>query len=177
MPAQARGVVASVIMSPMRRIGRWMINGLTVLSLVLCMATARMWVRSYSIENLMLEFQNGQCLLIGIDAPPKAVRSARESAVLDYFLFSLRTPAIPLNGVTFGPPQVDRRFGFEWVRGTGQLYPNGDSYTPARFWIVSVPLWFIALAATAGPTWVFCHRRITARRRRLRSPRYTRPLP
>jgi hypothetical protein len=33
----------------MRRIGRWMIDGLTVLSLVLCVATAGFWVRSYSV--------------------------------------------------------------------------------------------------------------------------------
>jgi hypothetical protein len=32
----------------MRRFGRWMFNGLTVLSLVLCVGACVMWVRSYS---------------------------------------------------------------------------------------------------------------------------------
>jgi hypothetical protein len=31
----------------MRRFGRWMFNGLTVLSLLLCVATVALWVRSY----------------------------------------------------------------------------------------------------------------------------------
>jgi hypothetical protein len=39
-------------MRRMRRIGRWMFNGLTVLSLVLCLATVVLWVWSYYRADL-----------------------------------------------------------------------------------------------------------------------------
>ena len=35
----------------MRRIGRWMLNALTVLSLLLCVMTCLLWVRSYHAGN------------------------------------------------------------------------------------------------------------------------------
>ena len=40
------------IISPMRRIGRWMLNGLTVLSLVLCVGMGVLWVRSYKTWDM-----------------------------------------------------------------------------------------------------------------------------
>ncbi len=33
----------------MKRVLRWLLNGLTVLSLLLCVATVVLWVRSYSV--------------------------------------------------------------------------------------------------------------------------------
>jgi hypothetical protein len=35
----------------MRRIGRWMLNGMTVLSLLLCVGTVALWVRSYWVAD------------------------------------------------------------------------------------------------------------------------------
>src|SRR5579862_5330663 len=39
----------------MRKLGRCMLNGLTVLSLLVCVATIFLWVRSYSEGFLFLE--------------------------------------------------------------------------------------------------------------------------
>jgi hypothetical protein len=38
----------------MRRIGRWVINALTVLSLLLCVGTCVLWVRSYQRNGAMI---------------------------------------------------------------------------------------------------------------------------
>jgi len=35
----------------MRRLGRYILNGLTVLSLLFCLATVAMWVRSYWVVD------------------------------------------------------------------------------------------------------------------------------
>src|SRR5947209_15076721 len=37
----------------MRRLGRWTLNALTVVSLVMCVATASLWVRSYRVGDVI----------------------------------------------------------------------------------------------------------------------------
>jgi hypothetical protein len=46
--------------SDVRRIGRFILNGLTVMSLVLCAATCWLWVRSYSVDDVLYRKQLGQ---------------------------------------------------------------------------------------------------------------------
>src|SRR5256885_2082005 len=42
----------------MRRIGRYILNGLTVLSVVLCVATVALWVRSYWVWDTVSHTKN-----------------------------------------------------------------------------------------------------------------------
>src|SRR5437879_94912 len=59
----------------MRRVGRWMMRGATILSLVMCVGTVALWVRSYwrtdvvHVRNLVLSSGKGHidcdCFLMG----------------------------------------------------------------------------------------------------------------
>ncbi|HSU67250.1 MAG TPA: hypothetical protein VLJ39_10275 [Tepidisphaeraceae bacterium] len=62
----------------MRRLGRWLRNFLTVLSLLLCAASIVLWVRSYwRIDSLMVFRVNRQWTQRWIDRQPITLRSGR----------------------------------------------------------------------------------------------------
>ena len=71
----------------MRRIGRYILNGLTVLSLVLCMATVGLWVRSYGIPQKLQFSRSGVLWEVASDhgrltldnAPQRTLESERTS--------------------------------------------------------------------------------------------------
>ena len=65
-------------MRRMRRIGRWMFNGLTVLSLVLCLATVCLWVRSHwRVDELVHVNADGSALACDSQHGTLVITSAR----------------------------------------------------------------------------------------------------
>src|SRR6476659_1856146 len=116
-------------------------NFVAAMSLALFAVVAVLWTRSFASETILLESHRGQCLLIGIDCSPKAVREARDAVTLDQFLTSL---TVPLRGLIIGatglpppPPREHRGLGFLLVRGDWCeiRVPATDTYRTPPFWI------------------------------------------
>ncbi|HEY2585700.1 MAG TPA: zinc ribbon domain-containing protein [Tepidisphaeraceae bacterium] len=149
----------------------------SVISLLLCIATVVIWVRSFASETILLESSRGRFLLIGIDCPSKAVREARDAATLDDFLAQITVPPPNLTiGATALPPPspVEHRgLGFLLVRGEWCEIPIAGTtnfWTPP-FWIVGVPYWFITFLTAAIPmAWLWVRFRTAQRRRSNRCP-------
>jgi hypothetical protein len=136
-------------------------------SLLLCIATIVVWVRSFASETILVESRRGQCLIIGVDGRPKDVREIREARTLDEFLDELTVPPanfMGINGVPVPPPREHGGLGFLLVRGHwigGPGLPATDN-----FWILGVPYWFLALLTAAIPArWVWLRARARRRRR------------
>jgi hypothetical protein len=151
---------------------RRLFNLATTLSLVVCIVTVVIWARSFAGENILLEFDRGQCLLIGIDeVQPKAVRDARASMTLEQFVTELRSPPPTINGVVVARPSEHRVLGFTWVRGgMGKVFvagSDGNNFWTPPFWILGVPLWFIVVITLALPVQWLGRRWMRSRRERL----------
>jgi hypothetical protein len=116
----------------------------TLLSTVLCLALAALWLRSYLPETLLWESRGGRLLLIADSRCAAAMRQARETQTLENFL------AARLNPVSYPTPPVERRLlGFYFAHGTNPW--EGTIY------IFGVPYWF--LVPLAGLPLLFHRRR------------------
>ena len=125
----------------MRRLLRWLFNGLTALSLLLCVATVVLWVRSYMVPTILVESRPGQFLLVGVDGVPKVVREKRDGSSLGEFLTHL---------YYWNPPREHSGLGFYLARGgTGIRVVPGDSYPLEYFWVVGIPYWSLLLLTLA----------------------------
>jgi len=122
----------------MRRFGRWMFNGLAVMSLLLFLAIVSLWIRSY---------QRSDTLVYPTAQDQKWLWAGRGSLT---FMF-LRDP--PYGATKLGPeyfttrPQADDPS--DDPIGPAVVPPSGGGYTtymtepPRR--IVQLPLWFLSV--------------------------------
>jgi hypothetical protein len=129
---------------------RRLLNLVTVLSLLLCVAVVAAWVRSYLPEQFHLRSHKGRVLLIfaakqyGQWFSPDAWNVSTEELVHSIYLH------------TGGEPG-STRVGFA---GFEMALTDRDS----GFWFFAVPHWAVALPLAAAAGWGWC----TARRRRRR---------
>jgi hypothetical protein len=147
-----------------RRIGRYILNTLTVLSLVLCVGTLGLWVRSHCVSDWIThdrESATGAVVTarkteIGIGAGHAAVTVRTENWFDDGGNWRDSTKAIddwswdraevqdPLPAET--PPTIWTRMGFAFTRDS-----SGDWFQGYRQTRVAAPLWLASLIAAALP--------------------------
>jgi hypothetical protein len=128
---------------------RRLFNLAAALSLVLCLATAALWVRSYYVSD-QFGYTNG--------GPWIGMTSERAGISLAYKHYHNHT--LPNKGLEYrasprpSPRQISTFLGFFYWNGSG---------TGITFWELIVPLWFIAvLVATFATLWLWnydCRRR------------------
>lgn len=156
----------------MKRVGRWLLNALTVLSLLLCVATAALWLRTAvatdyfgffvrgsegdrAVETMVLVRNFQGAMTIGSE------RRSTDRGTLARF-DALRSPGGPFwarsapSGITLGPSvrlRGVRNFG--WARLSAV---HADQDEAASF--VIVPHWVAVLVFGAAPaTWLAHWRR------------------
>jgi len=76
------GRVQSLVM---KRVGRWVFNGITVLSLLVCAATIEEWVASYRVsvrletsDQWWIDSSRGMLKLVVLPGPPGSVNAATD---------------------------------------------------------------------------------------------------
>ena len=150
----------------MRRFGRWIFNGMAVVSLVLCVASAALWVRSFrGVDEMFVDREvfvhhgaggglsvgarywiatsPGMITVYGEVAPLSEVWDGPQQNQATWHLGfardkSLATGAFAANGLATS--LVKRRFGFAY-----------DSEFGGHFWLLGAPLWVIAGTAALIP--------------------------
>ena len=140
----------------MRRIGRWMVNALTALSLLLCVATCVLWVRSYWVGESWTSVAQNSVSSVG---------SAGGFVHLGYFVMVPR----PNVHYTFSPPpqpgyhakryspsvKTPTQWQFLGFGGT-HVQSTDMTLTYLRF-----PDWAIVAIAAIGPlVWIIPRRKI-----------------
>ncbi len=148
----------------MKRLRRIILNALTVLSLLLCVATAMLWVWSYSAERWILRADRGYaqliCLLDGrmlVETSPWPNEGRFLQIVLHSAGRNVNRPWLYHQGNA----KFFSALGFTLERGT----VFNSNYVPHGYAIVVVPLWFIMLCEAVLPglwmtRWRRAHRRM-----------------
>jgi hypothetical protein len=151
-----------------KQIGRYIFSGLTVLSLVLCVATVGLWVRSYYVsdeirwlrivpakgneyrigetENRMYRVSSG-CGGIGIGAMWERIGILRARDERPLSVEHDSSPIYPRGEKGFGSVRTWHGFGFEFN-------PAMKLMEPAfvwGFWSLIVPLWALAVLFFVPP--------------------------
>ena len=144
----------------MKRLVRWFWNGVTVLSLLLCVATVTLWVRSVQRGD-HVQWTSGQVYSLVSESSYLSVsvesrwavggtghtKSDMGSQKLEHS--SARSPRI-------WRQQVGNRT-FDWGTSVEPYAPSQQTSFPtamryeARFWYASVPYWSVAVAFGFGP--------------------------
>jgi hypothetical protein len=160
-----------------RRIGRYILNGLTVLSLVLCVGTVGLWVRSYwKYDQLNYEWMTPIAISRWKMTNIVMVASGRGEIALSrviwnrivedhaprWELYHDRVPDPPLGlellSITT-PRYAGRRMGVTWLWEPMELPPPSDGAPgDAAFHEVVVPHAYPAAMFTAMPLWWLCAR-------------------
>jgi hypothetical protein len=155
----------------MRRLPRILLNAATALSLVLCVATVALWVRSYRLADVVgwtgrdrvavATSDRGRLTVGAVTVPATWVaalaahrgwdRSTRPAGTADVGPTLARYP---------GTRRHWHALGFRWFvsdGGQGQAsLGSADAALPQR--VVAVPHWATALAFAAAPAWRFGRR-------------------
>jgi hypothetical protein len=135
----------------MKRLRRIIFNGLTVLSLLLCMATVVLWVRSHGIADaisredaagsMLFGTTRGKCEVVLIGA-----LVGRHGTGLSRWAYSKSPPSEPGLGIS-SPPEFDYRFArIVYIKGTEQFLSYQMSYR-----MIIVPLWMLSVASLIIP--------------------------
>lgn len=135
----------------------------SALSLLLCIGTAGIWIRSFAradaiswgrktdVTNLM--FARGRCLLATIRANPNPEDGG------DYSFFQHQTS--PATDAATAIPPIEH--GFVWP-GIGMVWASG-TLAWARFHVVMLPAWLLCGLTVLLPGWWFVSSRARRRRR------------
>ena len=132
---------------------RRLFAGVSVLSLILCLATVGLWVRSYRHRDIRYYSRIGRESFEALTVPGRFQLFIGEKRVdlraLDDWNFSM-APAMDFDGPTF-------RFGPQKYQSP---LVNVDG------WIMRFPLWFPPIAFALAPAcWLSSHRRLGKRRK------------
>lgn len=153
----------------MRRFCRGLIKGLTVLSLLLCVATAALWIQSYQIAR-ELQYDHRYAIAVrgslhlynnpnhpGLWRPdPKETGGYVDEGP------ALWWGRVPMDRVDSRPNP-----GIAWKRYGVEYWEGSDHSGIYRVWII--PLWFVVLSTALPPCIYFMVGRllsVTRRRRR-----------
>lgn len=145
----------------MRRLGRWLLNFLAVLSLLLCVASIVLWVRSYAAEDALAASYHWNYLSIASFGGELGCELGRmyDAGPADLYTPQLtiryrRVPArnipegdsihIAEAGGRFKLPHCHDFLGFRW-------HPRGDRDWEYQERGIAVPWWFAALVFGAFP--------------------------
>jgi hypothetical protein len=134
---------------------RW--SALTILSLLLPLTIAALWLRSYLPDTLLWESDSGRLLVIAQSRVRAVARAARDQHTVESYLRYLLNPRFSPNL----PPREHRLLGFYYARGDDEGAPHG------HFRVVGVPYWFL-FTVVAVPTVLLLRRQHLAGRRRAR---------
>ena len=164
----------------MRRLRRWLFNGLTLLSLGLCVATASLWVKSYyRIDLAGIVWQTRERL----DNTLFCVVLRGETEVL-YEAPSIKFPPEPhgvyhvsfahtskssLSNIFLDPPlSYDRPLFAQWMHG-GFGYVSAGADHDMKYRACLIPLWSLLIAFALLPAMRFYGLAIKMRDRRRQS--------
>jgi hypothetical protein len=119
----------------MKRIGRYILNGLTVLSLVLCIASAALWVRSHWRRDLVAWNLRDRWSAVGVGA-----NAGGAFIVHSHFLLASAQRSLVYDSDEAEPYKARWQCcSFAYERVQGYLFT------------VYVPFWFIVLLTAIGP--------------------------
>jgi hypothetical protein len=167
---------------------RRLLNLLTALSLLLCVAAPAMWLRSYRVrENVIwsvrarsADWRYWEMTDAGLATRPGMLLLGRVS---EWAGSAAETPPTWRRararynggGTMVGAEVTPSRLGFGWASGASP--PSAAPRRPGRrFWLVSLPWWSLLLAASAPPLYRLLPTlgRLTRRARRfIRTPPVT----
>jgi hypothetical protein len=128
---------------------RRLLNLLTVLSLVLCVAVVALWARSYLPNEFFVLSRHGSLSLVFAEGSRSETLGAGQQSTVDPegALTSMRAAA-----------QVDERFaGVEFIAGPTSPPPRGAHR--GEYVVLSVPYGYLFLAAAAPAAWLLVVRR------------------
>jgi hypothetical protein len=155
-----------------RRLGRYILNAATVLSLVLCAATVVLWARSFFVQDVLF-LHHGRMEGAAYRSTRYTLQSVRGHTVFQSFTLVHQPPVAgilfksdqrrqdlagltwsrrPTNefGFNYNPDVRGRpllvRLGFRFARRISDLDPPGRGYTEAR-----VPHWLFAVVTAILP--------------------------
>jgi hypothetical protein len=143
-----------------KRVGRYILSGLTAVSLLLCIATVGLWARSFWINDMLtlmtsrhtLALYSGRGRLLFYadrNDDTGGYRTARAGLTWRSSERGYVVEAYRLAGI-----DVTIRCGFSTAKG---------QWHGSQWWEATAPCWFIALVGAGLPTWSIRARR--ARRR------------
>jgi hypothetical protein len=147
----------------MKRFRPWLLDGFAMLSILLCLATAIQWRRSYRTEDDLVHFGHPLCGALHTMNGSLAFVYTNAIWSNPHFEYSTQTPRA---GINYANPSGKNpfwgRLGFCFIYGSGPTnlrqnrLPPGMSYPPVqRFCEILVPLWFVMLLCAAFPVWRF----------------------
>jgi hypothetical protein len=126
------------------RIARLLINGVALVSMLLCLGAVVLWVRSYFVGDGFVWKPSTDAVYYSSYVAGGGVRMDRGRYHFDmapYFDYQLdRTPTRPAG---FHPNSVADAFGFDWHQGTDS---NNQPHTFLMF-----PLWAVVLITSVLP--------------------------
>lgn len=160
----------------MRRLARWLLNALTALSLLLCLATAALWVRSYRVND-WVQWRYAthpwrEWLLRTADGQ---VSIAHTQWADDTLVFQLGWTCfpnlLPTGDVTMPVPpgQPDRQWGgFHFQRATDVIQSWRYLGTYASVVLLAIPIAVLTAISSLLPgvratRWIIRRRRLAAR--------------
>jgi hypothetical protein len=163
----------------MKRVRRWLFNGIAAISALLCIATATSWVRSYWVHQALVEIRYlpPDMSVATADFQPRANQRFTDISFIQGELLVARSvrpvsyshpdegwERLPTNGVVpkldLGPSFLNRR-GFALSMEKPADYPGASSVR------LLVPLWMITLLAAIPPFLWLATLRSDRRKRRL----------
>ncbi len=140
----------------MRRVRRYILNALTVLSLLLCVATAALWVRSYRVLDSYQSFRPADGRLIALALLRGGLQIAHgDGFPRDHPLANAGWESIEMGDFMLGPPDKNWQLLFGGVtsidqRLLGFRYLSGYLLA-GRFWSIQIPLWSICTLLLLSP--------------------------
>jgi 4-amino-4-deoxy-L-arabinose transferase-like glycosyltransferase len=146
-----------------KRLGRWLLDALATLSLLLCIATAIQWYRSYRTEGDLVYFGHSECEALHTLNGSFGIVYTNAAWSNPHFEYSTTTPRAGFNYADpHGRHAFWNRLGFFFAFAAMPSSANPNPRPPgmtlpplSRFCEILVPLWFVMVLCAAFPVWRF----------------------
>jgi hypothetical protein len=146
-----------------KRLRRWLLDALAMLSLLLCIATAIHWYRSYRTEDDLVYFGHSACEALHTLNGSLGFVYTNAAWSDPHFEYSTTTPRTGFNYADpHGRHAFWNRLGFFFAFAAMPSSANPNPRPPgmtlprlSRFCEILVPLWFVMLLCAAFPVWRF----------------------